>query len=162
MGLKFTTGNEQGSAEMSPMSGSAAGTQESMWHRLYRLGGEIVPYLAFLTPLVDRLFKEKPEPVLPALQDLKTDIDHHVASLRASQVDVTPAIEEQQRRLDRLEEQAADLTNSITTLCEDHMDLAEQVRTMSVWVRNAAIAGLFLLTLMLILKSVQMFHGHGH
>lgn len=173
MGLKFTTGNDPSAAEMSSVNGPLMGVQESVWHRVYRLGGGIVPYLAFLAPFVDRLFAAKPEPVvpalLPALQDLKSDINDQVASLRASQVDVSPAIEEQQRRLDKieeqtakLEEQTAELNNTIANLCEDHMDLSDQVRMMSVWVRNAAIAGLFLLTLMLILKAVQMFHSGGH
>lgn len=152
--------------EDSPSESAAASEQEPRMRRLFRLGTGIIPYLAWLIPLMDRMFVAKrqapAENVLPAIQDLKNDINHHIAALRAAQVDVTPAIEEQQRRLERLEEQSAELNHSITNLCEDQMDLAEQIRNMSGWVRNAAIAGLFLLTLMLILKTVQMFHGGGH
>lgn len=139
------------------------------FRRLLRIGGGILPYLAWLVPLIDRA-RPKRDAITPGLRafsidlrnDLRNDLRDHAAAVRASQVDVTPAIEEQQRRLEKLEEHAAELNHSLTNLSEDQLDLADQVRAMAGWVRNSAIAGLFLLTLLFILKLVQAIHGMSH
>ena len=119
---------------------------------------------------MDRMLAPKRDSVVPALEnfsndlriDLKNDLRQHLAAIQAAQLDLTPAIEEQQRRLEKLEENTAELSHTITNLSEDQLDLADQVRTMAGWVRNSAMAGLFLLTLMFILKLVQAIHGMGH
>jgi predicted nuclease with TOPRIM domain len=128
----------------------------------------MLPYLAWMIPLVDRMVTPKRQAIAPGLQTLSTDIrsdlrnelQEHFAAIKAAQVDVTPAIEEQQRRLEKLEEHATELNHSLTNLSEDQLDLADQVRAMAGWVRNSAVAGLFLLTLMFVLKLVQAIHGH--
>jgi hypothetical protein len=137
--------------------------------RLIRLGAGLVPYLGWLVPLMDR-FSPKRDALTPGLRafsndlrnDLRSDLREHMFALQAAQVDVTPAIEEQQRRLEKLEEHAAELNHSLTNLSEDQLDLADQVRSMAGWVRNSAIAGLFLLVLLFILKLIQAIHGMGH
>ena len=141
-----------------------------MFRKLLRICGDMLPYLAWMIPLVDRMMVPKRETIAPGLltlssdirSDLRHDLKEHMAALQAVQVDVTPAIEEQQRRLERLEEHAAELNHSLTNLSEDQLDLADQVRIMAGWVRNSAVAGLFLLTLMFVLKLVQAIHGTGH
>jgi predicted nuclease with TOPRIM domain len=92
--------------------------------------------------------------------DLRSELKQHLSAIQAAQTDVTPAIEEQQRRLEKLEEHATELNHSLTNLSEDQLDLADQVRAMAGWVRNSAVAALFLLTLMFVLKLVQAIHGH--
>lgn len=141
-----------------------------MLRKLFRICGDLLPYLAWMIPLVDRMMAPKQEAIAPALQtlssdirgDLRSDLKEHMAAMQAAQVDVSPAIEEQQRRLEKLEEHAAELNHSLINLSEDQLDLADQVRTMAGWVRNSAVAGLFLLSLLFILKLVQAIHGMGH
>lgn len=138
--------------------------------RFLRLGGEVIPYLGWLVPLMDRLLIQKRTTVTPALlgfsDNLRTDLQHdlqqHIIALRIAQVDMSPAMEEQQRRLEKLEEHAAELNHSLINLSEDQLDLADQVRSMAGWVRNCAMAALFLLTLIFVLKLVQAIHGMGH
>ncbi len=140
-----------------------------MLRRLMRLGGGFLPYLAWLVPVVDRMLPRR-DALTPGLKnfsadlrnDLRSDLRLHLAAVQAAQVDVSPAIEEQQRRLDKLEEHAAELNHSLTNLSEDQLDLADQVRAMAGWVRNASIAGLTLLALFFVLKLVQAIHGMGH
>ncbi|MHB1674435.1 MAG: hypothetical protein ACYCSP_09325 [Acidobacteriaceae bacterium] len=128
----------------------------------------MLPYLAWMIPLVDRMVTPKRQAVAPGLltlsadlrNDLRGELKQHLAAIQAAQVDVTPAIEEQQRRLEKLEEHASELNHSLTNLSEDQLDLADQVRAMAGWVRNSAVAALFLLTLMFVLKLVQAIHGH--
>ncbi|MGC1781613.1 MAG: hypothetical protein WA708_03750 [Acidobacteriaceae bacterium] len=146
-----------------------------MLRRILKIGGEYLPYLAWLVPLLDRMLPTKRNnnvaiaapPGLMTLSadlrnDIRTDLRQHFTAMQATQIDVTPAIEEQQRRLEKLEEHAAELNHSLTNLSEDQLDLADQVRAMAGWVRNSALAGLFLLTLMFILKLIQAIHGMGH
>lgn len=144
----------------------------TMLRRLIRAGNGVLPYLVWLVPLVDRVLPRKDglQPGLKKLDnlsdelrnDLRADLEHHMAAIKAAQVDMTPAIEEQTKRLEKLEEHAAELNHSLTNLSEDQLDLADQVRTMAGWVRNASIAGLALLALLFILKLVQAIHGWGH
>ena len=80
--------------------------------RALQIGGGIVPYLAWLVPVIDRVLTPKQDVVTPALMTLRTDVrsdlrkdlKQHVAMMQAAQIDITPAIEEQQRRLEKLEE----------------------------------------------------------
>lgn len=138
-----------------------------MVRRFLRICGDMLPYLAWMIPLVDRMVTPKREAIAPGLQtlsmnirsDLRNELQEHFAAIKAAQVDVTPAIEEQQRRLEKLEEHASELNHSLTNLSEDQLDLADQVRAMAGWVRNSAVAALFLLTLMFVLKLVQAIHG---
>ncbi len=138
-----------------------------MVRRFFRICGDMLPYLAWMIPLVDRLVAPRRAAIAPGLQtlsmdirsDLRTELQEHFAAIKAAQVDVTPAIEEQQRRLEKLEEHASELNHSLTNLSEDQLDLADQVRAMAGWVRNSAVAALFLLTLMFVLKLVQAIHG---
>lgn len=131
-----------------------------MLRRFFRVSSGIVPYLAWLAPILGRFYMSKQDSVSPALLDMRQDLNHHFAALQASRaVDISPAIEEQHRRLQKLEEQAVEINHSIENLSQDQLDLADQVRSVATWVRNAALAGLFLLVLMLVLKTVQMFHG---
>jgi chromosome segregation ATPase len=129
----------------------------------------MLPYLAWMIPLVDRMVAPKRQAAVPPglmtlnadlRNDLRSELKQHLAAIQAAQVDVTPAIEEQQRRLEKLEEHASELNHSLTNLSEDQLDLADQVRAMAGWVRNSAVAALFLLTLMFVLKLVQAIHGH--
>jgi small-conductance mechanosensitive channel len=131
----------------------------------------MLPYLAWMIPLVDRMVAPKRQALAPGLgtlssdlrNDLRNDLKQHMAALQAiQQVDITPAIQDQQRRLEKLEEHAAELNHSLNNLSEDQLDLADQVRALAGWVRNSAVAGLFLLTLMFILKLIQAIHGMGH
>ncbi len=139
-----------------------------MLRRFFRICGDMLPYLAWMIPLVDRVMAPKREAVAPGLRtlsadirsDLRNDLKQHFAAMEAKQVDVTPAIQEQQRRLEKLEEHASELNHSLTNLSEDQLDLADQVRAMAGWVRNSAVAALFLLTLMFALKLFQAIHGH--
>ena len=143
-----------------------------MLRRILKISGEYLPYLAWLVPLLDRMLpsKRNNNALAPGLltlgadlrNDIRGDLKQHIIALQATQVDVSPAIEEQQRRLEKLEEHAAELNHSLTNLSEDQLDLADQVRSMAGWVRNATLAGLFLLTLMFILKLIQAIHGMGH
>ena len=142
-----------------------------MLRRFLRICGDMLPYLAWMIPLVDRMMVPKrDELAVPGLKslssdirsDLREDLKQHLAAMQAAQVDVTPAMEEQQRRLEKLEEHAAELNHSLVNLSEDQLDLADQVRAMAGWVRNCAMAALFLLTLLFILKLVQAIHGMGH
>jgi len=142
-----------------------------MLRKLLRICGDMLPYLAWMIPLVDRMVAPKRDALAPGLgtlstdlrNDLRGDLKQHLAALQAiQQVDVTPAIQEQQRRLEKLEEHAAELNHSLTNLSEDQLDLADQVRALAGWVRNSAVAGLFLLTLMFILKLIQAIHVMGH
>ncbi len=136
--------------------------------RVLKIGGGILPYLAWLIPLMNR--KSQKSTALVPLQnfsielrrDLRDDLRAHLMAVREAQIDVSPAIEGQQHRLQKLEEHAAELNHVLTNLSEDQLDLADQVRTMAGWVRNSAIAGLFLLALMFILKLAQAIHGMGH
>lgn len=143
--------------------------KDPMVRRILRICGDMLPYLAWMIPLVDRVVAPKHEAaVAPGLMtlsadlrnDLRAELKQHLLAIKDAQTDVTPAIEEQQRRLEKLEEHASELNHSLTNLSEDQLDLADQVRAMAGWVRNSAIAGLFLLTLMFILKLVQAIHGH--
>jgi len=141
-----------------------------MLRRVIQFSSGIVPYLAWLVPLMDRMLLPKRDSVTPALltlrndvrSDLRKDLNQHIAALQAAQLDISPAIEEQHRRLEKLEEHASELNHSLINLSEDQLDLADQVRSMASWVRNCAMAGLFLLTLMFVLKLVQAIHGMGH
>ena len=143
--------------------------KDPMLRRILRICGDMLPYLAWMIPLVDRMVVPKREAaVAPGLltlsadlrSDLRSDLKQHFATIQAAQVDVSPAIEAQQRRLEKLEEHASELNHSLTNLSEDQLDLADQVRAMAGWVRNSAVAALFLLTLMFVLKLVQAIHGH--
>ena len=142
--------------------------KDPMLRRLLRICGDMLPYLAWVIPLVDRMMVPKHELAVPGLQslssdirsDLREDMQQHLAAMKSAQVDVTPAIEEQRRRLEKLEEHAAELNHSLVNLSEDQLDLADQVRAMAGWVRNCAIAALFLLALLFVLKLVQAIHGH--
>ncbi|MHB1743794.1 MAG: hypothetical protein ACYCRE_03370 [Acidobacteriaceae bacterium] len=142
--------------------------KDPMVRRILRICGDMLPYLAWMIPLVDRMVTPKRQAVAPGLltlsadlrNDLRGELKQHLAAIQAAQVDVTPAIEEQQRRLEKLEEHASELNHSLTNLSEDQLDLADQVRAMAGWVRNSAVAALFLLTLMFVLKLVQAIHGH--
>lgn len=146
--------------------------ENSMLRRLIRLGGGVLPYLAWLVPLVDRVIprRDAGSAGLKNFSDdfrneLQNDLRAHMAAIKAAQmaqVNLGPAIEEQTKRLEKLEEHAGELNHSLTNLSEDQLDLADQVRTMAGWVRNASIAGLFLLALLFILKLVQAIHGMGH
>ena len=140
------------------VGGRPVGTGQLM-RKLLRLGSNILPYLAWLAPFVERAFWPR-QNGLPssAISDLK----QHMDVLYSSRQDMTPVLEEQQRRLDRLEQQATELNAAIENLSRDQLDIADQVRAMAGWVRNTAMAGLFLLVLMLLLKGVQMLHGIGH
>ncbi len=141
--------------------------------RFMRVSGGLFPYLSWLIPLVDR-FMPRRDALTPGLRafsddlrndlrnDLRSDLRLHLAAVQAAQADVSPAIEEQQRRLQKLEEHASELNHSLTNLSEDQLDLADQVRAMAGWVRNTAVAGLFLLALLFILKLVQAVHGTPH
>ena len=129
-----------------------------------KIGGGILPYLAWLVPMLKR--KSEKTTALAPLQDfsiqlrndLRDDLRAHLMAVREAQIDVSPAIEEQQSRLLKLEDHATELNHSLTNLSEDQLDLADQVRAMAGWVRNSAIAGLFLLTLLFVLKLVQAIH----
>ena len=143
--------------------------KDPMVRRILRICGDMLPYLAWMIPLVDRVVAPKREAaVAPGLMtlsadlrnDLRAELKQHLTAIKDAQTDVTPAIEEQQRRLEKLEEHATELNHSLTNLSEDQLDLADQVRAMAGWVRNSAIAALFLLTLMFVLKLVQAIHGH--
>lgn len=143
--------------------------KDPMVRRILRICGDMLPYLAWMIPLVDRMVTPKRQAVVaPGLltlsddlrNDLRSELKQHLVAIQAAQVDVTPAIEEQQRRLEKLEEHASELNHSLTNLSEDQLDLADQVRAMAGWVRNSAVAALFLLTLMFVLKLVQAIHGH--
>lgn len=144
--------------------------EKSMFRRLIRVSGFVVPYLAWLVPLIDRIAPNRNASLgsdLRALStdlrnDLRNELRNHMAAIQAAQVDMNPAIEEQQQRLEKLEEHAAELNHSLVNLSEDQLDLADQVRAMAGWVRNSAIAGLSLLALLFILKLVQAIHGTGH
>jgi hypothetical protein len=156
------------------MNGRRTVLGNAMLRRILKIGGEYLPYLAWLVPLLDRMLPTKRNnhvavapPGLMTLStdlrnDIRTDLRQHFAALQTTQIDIVPAIEEQQRRLEKLEEHAAELNHSLTNLSEDQLDLADQVRAMAGWVRNSALAGLFLLTLMFILKLIQAIHGMGH
>jgi hypothetical protein len=141
-----------------------------MVRRVLSIGSGVAPYLAWLLPLMDRLFTPKRDVVTPALMTLRTDVrsdlrkdlKQHVAMIQAAQIDITPAIEEQQRRLEKLEEHTAELNHTLTVLSDEQLDLADQVKAMAGWVRNGAMGGLFLLTLLFILKLVQAIHAMGH
>ncbi len=132
--------------------------------QVLKIGGGILPYLAWLIPMMRR--KSQKSTALVPLQnfsielrnDLRNDLRAHLMAVREAQIDVSPAIEEQQARLRKLEEHAAELNHSLTNLSEDQLDLADQVRAMAGWVRNSALAGLFLLALLFILKLVQAIH----
>ena len=144
--------------------------KDPMVRRILRICGDMLPYLAWMIPLVDRVVAPKREAaaVPPGLMtlsadlraDLHSELKQHLLAIKDAQTDVTPAIEEQQRRLEKLEEHATELNHSLTNLSEDQLDLADQVRAMAGWVRNSAIAALFLLTLMFVLKLFQAIHGH--
>ena len=143
--------------------------KDPMVRRILRICGDMLPYLAWMIPLVDRVVAPKREaavdPRLMTLSadlrnDLRAELKQHLLAIKDAQTDVTPAIEEQQRRLEKLEEHASELNHSLTNLSEDQLDLADQVRAMAGWVRNSAVAALFLLTLMFVLKLVQAIHGH--
>lgn len=146
--------------------------ESSMFRRLIRVSGFVVPYLAWLVPLIDRVAPKRNANAslgsdLRALSvdlrnDLRNELRNHMAAIQAAQADMNPAIEEQQQRLEKLEEHAAELNHSLVNLSEDQLDLADQVRAMAGWVRNSAIAGLSLLALLFILKLVQAIHGTGH
>ena len=141
-----------------------------MVRRVLSIGSGVAPYLAWLLPLIDRLFTPKRDVVTPALMTLRTDVrsdlrkdlKQHVAMIQAAQIDITPAIEEQQRRLEKLEEHTAELNHTLTVLSDEQLDLADQVKAMAGWVRNCAMGALFLLTLLFILKLVQAIHAMGH
>ena len=135
------------------------GARQLMMRKLFRIGSNVLPYLAWLAPFVERAFWPRQDG-LPssAVRDLK----HHMDVLYSSQEDVTPVLEEQQRRLDRLERQTAEMNAAIENLSRDQLEVADQVRAMAGWVRNTAMAGLFLLILLLVLKGVQMLHVLGH
>lgn len=141
-----------------------------MVRRVLSIGSGVAPYIAWLLPLMDRLFTPKRDVVTPALMTLRTDVrsdlrkdlKQHVAMIQAAQIDITPAIEEQQRRLEKLEEHTAELNHTLTVLSDEQLDLADQVKAMAGWVRNGAMGGLFLLTLLFILKLVQAIHAMGH
>jgi len=146
--------------------------ENSMLRRLIRVGGGVLPYLTWLVPLVDRMVPRR-SPEMAGLKDFSTDfrtelqndLRAHMEAIKTAQmaqVNLGPAVEEQTKRLEKLEEHAAELNHSLTNLSEDQLDLADQVRTMAGWVRNASIAGLFLLALLFILKLVQAIHGMGH
>ncbi len=147
--------------------------ENPMVRQAIRVGGKILPYLGWLIPLADRLIPKR-DSVAAGMRnfgielrndlrnDLRKDLREHMLAIQAAQVDVSPAIEEQQRRLEKLEEHASELNHSLTNLSEDQLDLADQVRAMAGWVRNGAIAGLFLLVLLFILKLVQAVHGMWH
>ena len=136
-----------------------------MLRRVIKVGGGLVPHLVWLVPLIDR-FAPKRDTVGPSLRalstdlrnDLRNELTNHMAAIKAAQVDVSPVIEEQKLRLEKLEEHASELNHSLINLSEDQLDLADQVRTMAGWVRNATMAGLFLLVLLFVLKLVQTFH----
>ncbi len=152
-----------------PREGRWIVLENPVLRRLVRLGAGLMPYLAWLVPLIDRMGPKR-DALTPGLRafsnelrnDLRSDLRDHLVALQAAQIDVSPAIEEQQRRLEKLEEHAAELNHSLTNLSEDQLDLADQVRTMAGWVRNSAIAGLSLLALLFILKLIQAIHGMGH
>jgi len=142
--------------------------ENSMLRRVIRVGGAVLPYMAWLIPLVDRVVPRRDGSAGlknfgdDLRNDLRNDLMEHMAAIKAAQVDLTPAMEEQQGRLGKLEEHAAELNHSLTNLSEDQLDLADQVRAMAGWVRNASIAGLFLLALLFILKLVQTVHAWSH
>jgi|GEM_PF-4668160 len=139
--------------------------ESPMVRKSLRLGRVLAPHLLWVVPLIDRLIPRR-DTVGPSLRALSTDLrndlreelSNHMAAIKAAQVDMSPAIEEQQGRLDKLEEHASELNHSLTNLSEDQLDLADQVRAMAGWVRNSAIAGLGLLALLFALKLFEAIH----
>lgn len=160
-------GKQMEDRRKTPSSGGRRGRptiDKPMLMQMLKIGGGILPYLAWLVPMMKR--KQEKTTALAPLQnfsielrnDLREDLRAHLMAVREAQLDVTPAIEEQQVRLKKLEEHATELNHSLTNLSEDQLDLADQVRAMAGWVRNSAIAGLFLLALLFVLKLVQAIH----
>ncbi len=139
--------------------------ENPMLRRVIGVGKVVLPHLVWLVPLIDRVAPRRDTlgASLRALSsdlrnDLQNQLTNHIADIKAAQVDVSPAIEEQQERLGKLEEHATELNHSLTNLSEDQLDLADQVRSMAGWVRNSAVAGLSLLALLFVLKLVQALH----
>ncbi len=156
---------EQIERRKKPMESHPPVLANPMLRRALKVGAGLLPYVGWLVPLIDRLAPKRDAlgPSMRSLSselrnDLRNELRSHMAALKDAQVDVTPAIEEQKKRLEKLEEHASELNHSLTNLSEDQLDLADQVRTMAGWVRNATMAGLFLLTLLFVLKLVQAFH----
>src|SRR6185437_14162343 len=113
--------------------------ENSMLRRLIRVGGGVVPYVALLIPIVDRVFPKR-SPEMASLKyfgadfrtELQNDLRAHMEAIKAAQmaqVNLGPAVEEQTKRLEKLEDHAAELNHSLTNLSEDQLDLADQVRT---------------------------------
>lgn len=138
--------------------------QQFMMRKLLRIGSSILPYLAWVAPFVERAFWPKQDGLSAnAVNDLK----HHMNILYSSRQqedlsDLAPVLEEQQHRLDRLEQQVTEMNSAIESLSRDQLDVADQVRALAGWVRNSAMAALFLLVLLLLLKGVQILHVIGH
>jgi hypothetical protein len=170
--LEIQPKEEEIALRQRPASSPRPAPRTSMLQRLARIGGGILPYLGWLLPLIDRFATHRTalQPAVPGLRtlsvdlrnDLRSELRTHLAALQVQSHDPTPAIEAQQKRLEKLEEQAAELNHSLTNLSEDQLDLADQVRAMAGWVRNCAIAALFLLALIFILKLIQTIHVMGH
>jgi hypothetical protein len=129
-----------------------------MLRRFLEYGSKSLPYIACLTPLMERVFWPRKDEVVPSILELKA----HMDTLHVSLGNVTAAIEEEQQRQDRLEHQCQEMKKSIDDLAHEQANLVEQVHVMAGWIRNAALAGLVLLTLFLVLKSVQIIMAIGH
>ena len=138
--------------------------QQFMLRKIIKIGTSILPYLAWVAPFVERAFWPRPEGLpTSAIQDLKQHMNVLYSARQQDDVsDLAPMLEDQQRRLDRLEQQAEEMNSAIESLSRDQLEVADQVRALAGWVRNSAMAGLFLLVLLLLLKGVQILHIVGH
>ncbi len=123
--------------------------------KILRIGGRAIPYVEWVLPLLERALGVGTEGIPVAIQELKTYLGH----LESAQQQVTPALAEQQRRLDRLEHHSVALGEAIEDLAVKQERMALQVHRLFQWLRYATFTGIALLLLLVGLMVFALRHA---
>ena len=140
-----------------------------MMKKLLRLGGNFLPYVDMVMPLLERAIGAVGNETPAALQAMEEAMEKsskewraHLQVLQAAQQEVLPALAEQQRRLDRLEQRSVEISETLANLVDTQTEMTQHVRALARGFRYAAILGIILLVAILATATLAFRHKLGH
>ncbi len=136
-----------------------------MMRKLLRLGSNMVPYVEWVLPVVERALgmsgNDTPA-VLEAMEHSSREWKAHLRQLQASQQELLPVLAEQPRRLDRLEQRSVEMAETLASVADNQAEIARRVDVLAQWVRLATIAGIFFAVFLAGLAIYLLRHKMGH
>lgn len=138
---------------------------ESMMRKLLRLSGNVLPYVDWVLPIIERALgvggNDAPA-VLAALDQSGKEWKAQLHQLQASQQELLPALAEQQRRLDRMEQRSVEMADVLVNVADNQAEMTRQVAALAQWVRVAAVAGIIFTVFLAGLAVYILRHKMGH